>query len=49
MAKQFNQTLVIVTHDVEISEFATRIIKLRDGKIEKIENGRDHNYEEKHA
>lgn len=49
MARQFNQTLVIVTHDVELSEFATRIIKLRDGKIEKIENGRDQNYEEKHA
>mgnify|MGYP000680824018 CR=1 FL=1 len=49
MAKQFNQTLVIVTHDAEIAEFATRIIKLRDGKIEKIENGRDQDYEEKHA
>ncbi len=41
MAKTWNQTLVIVTHDTEISGYASRIIKIRDGKIEKIENGRD--------
>jgi putative ABC transport system ATP-binding protein len=41
MAKASNQTLVIVTHDNEISGYASRIIKIRDGKIEKIENGRD--------
>ena len=37
MAEEFNQTLVIVTHDVEISDYAHRIVHLRDGNIEKIE------------
>lgn len=41
LAKQFNQTLVIVTHDDEISGYASRIFMIRDGKIEKIVNGRD--------
>jgi putative ABC transport system ATP-binding protein len=41
MAKTWNQTMVIVTHDNEISGYASRIINIRDGKIEKIENGRD--------
>ena len=36
MAKEFNQTLVIVTHDVEISDYAHKIVHLRDGNIEKI-------------
>ena len=37
MAKKNNQTLIIVTHDLEISEYCDRIIHLSDGKIEKIE------------
>jgi len=45
MAKTWNQTMVIVTHDLEIKTYASRIIKIRDGKIEKIENGRDLNDE----
>lgn len=45
MAKESNQTLVIVTHDAEISGYASRIIRIRDGKIEKIENGKGLNYE----
>jgi putative ABC transport system ATP-binding protein len=49
MAKTWNQTMVIVTHDTEISEYASRIIKIRDGKIEKIENGRDFNDEKINA
>jgi len=36
MAKENKQTLIIVTHDVEISSFAHRIIYIRDGNIEKI-------------
>ncbi|KAB3530319.1 ABC transporter ATP-binding protein [Alkaliphilus serpentinus] len=36
MAKENNQTLVIVTHDVEISKYADRVIYIRDGSIEKI-------------
>lgn len=41
MVKTWNQTMVIVTHDNEISGYASRIINFRDGKVEKIENGRD--------
>lgn len=36
MAKENNQTLIIVTHDVEISPYGHRIIYLRDGNVEKI-------------
>ncbi len=45
MAKDFNQTLVIVTHDVEISDYAHRIVHLRDGNIEKIEIQKTHKEE----
>jgi putative ABC transport system ATP-binding protein len=31
------KTIIIVTHDLEIIKYATRIVYLRDGKIEKIE------------
>lgn len=44
MAEEFKQTLVIVTHDVEISDYAHRIIHIRDGNIEKIESNQK--YEE---
>lgn len=36
MAKENNQTLVVVTHDQEIAHYCHRIIQLRDGSIEKI-------------
>ncbi len=36
MARENDQTLIIVTHDVEISPYGHRIIYLRDGSIEKI-------------
>lgn len=49
MAKQSKQTLVIVTHDTEISGYATRILHIRDGKIEKIQNGRDLHDEKENA
>ena len=45
MAKEFNQTLVIVTHDAEISDYAHRIVHLRDGNIEKIEIQETHKEE----
>ncbi len=38
LARKNNQTLVIVTHDLELSEYADRIVMLLDGKIEKIED-----------
>ena len=31
--KKFNQTVVIITHDLEIAKEADRIIKIEDGKI----------------
>lgn len=40
MAKQNKQTLIIVTHDLELADYADRIIVLQDGKIERIERRR---------
>ena len=37
IARKHNQTLVIVTHDLEISQYADQIIKIKDGGIEGIE------------
>lgn len=37
IAKKNDQTLVIVTHDTEISTYADRVVYIRDGNIEKIE------------
>ena len=49
LAKESNQTLVIVTHDNEISGYASRIINIRDGKIEKFQNGRKMHHEKINA
>jgi putative ABC transport system ATP-binding protein len=37
MAKANNQTIVMVTHDRRLAEYADRIIHIFDGKIEEIE------------
>lgn len=37
MAKEYKQTLVIVTHDLEIAKYANRIIHIIDGNVEKNE------------
>ncbi len=37
ISKENNQTLIIVTHDLEISEYADVIIHIRDGKVDSIE------------
>jgi len=37
MAKTYNQTIVMVTHDRSLAEYADRIIHILDGKIEGIE------------
>lgn len=37
LAEKHNQTLIIVTHDMEISDYADRVIHLSDGKIERID------------
>jgi putative ABC transport system ATP-binding protein len=37
MAEEFKQTLIIVTHDLEIAQYANRIIYIKDGNVEKID------------
>jgi ATP-dependent protease LonB len=37
MAKENNQTLIIVTHDIDIARYADRIFYIIDGRVEKIE------------
>lgn len=34
----FNQTVILVTHDMEIAAMADRIIKLNEGRIEDVKN-----------
>jgi putative ABC transport system ATP-binding protein len=36
MAYEYKQTLIIVTHDTEISDYVNRVVYLRDGNIEGI-------------
>lgn len=38
IARKNNQTLIIVTHDINIAKYADRIIHILDGNIESIEN-----------
>lgn len=45
LAYERKQTIVLVTHNPEISQYSTRIVRVRDGRIEKIENGRENGYE----
>ncbi len=47
IAKDNNQTLIIVTHDVETSIYANRVIHVRDGLIESIEMNEIETIEEK--
>lgn len=37
LAKKHNQTLIIVTHDPSIAEYADRVVHILDGDIEKVE------------
>ena len=37
IAKKNNQTIVMVTHDVRLAEFADKIVNIHDGKIVSIE------------
>ena len=37
MARKNNQTLIIVTHDTEISHYADKIIHITDGNIDQIQ------------
>jgi len=38
MARERNQTLIIVTHDTEIALYSDQIIHIRDGNVESIKN-----------
>lgn len=40
MAKEFQQTLLIVTHDSNVANYADRIIHILDGRVESIEENR---------
>lgn len=33
IAKQYQQTLIVITHDLDIAQMADRIIQIKDGKI----------------
>ena len=33
VAKQFRQTIVLITHDYDIAQMADRIVRIEDGKI----------------
>lgn len=41
-AKRFSQTLILITHDMDIAQLADRIVCIEDGKIRK---GSDENAE----
>jgi putative ABC transport system ATP-binding protein len=36
---EFNQTFVVVSHDLTFSAYADRVIHMRDGEIERVEEG----------
>lgn len=46
MARERDQTLIIVTHDTEISDYADQIIHMRDGLIESINDNERKNKNE---
>ena len=35
VAKQFHQTIILITHDNDIAQMADRIVRIEDGKIMK--------------
>ena len=39
VVREQNQTLVMVTHDDHLAQFADRIFRIQDGKIISIEKG----------
>ena len=41
MAGEYQQTLLIVTHDNNVAAFADRIIHVLDGRVEKVEENRE--------
>ncbi len=41
MAEKHNQTIVMVTHDTSLAAYADKIIRVKDGKIESVEEKSD--------
>ncbi len=46
--KEFNQTIVMITHNPEIAQMADRIVRLEDGRIVRLEDGRIVRTEDRH-
>ena len=42
--KEYNQTIIMITHNIEIAKIADRIIKIEDGKIIKDEGANDESF-----
>lgn len=42
LAKQYNQTLIVITHDPDVAKMADRIIRIGDGKIVKGSDSNDY-------
>ena len=42
--KEYNQTIIMITHNIEIAKMADRIIKIEDGKIIKDEGANDESF-----
>lgn len=38
LAKIYNQTLIIVTHNLELTQYCHEVIHIKDGYVEKLEN-----------
>ena len=38
LARKHNQTLILVTHNLELQAYCHRVIHIKDGRIEKLEN-----------
>lgn len=49
MAEKFGQTILLVSHDTEASDYADRIVYIRDGEIEKIEEREKYRLKERAA
>ena len=35
LSRQYQQTLIVITHDIDIAQMADRIVMIEDGKIAK--------------